>query len=215
MNAAKIVAIQTDERLRASVRGCELVSADGQALVWASRILGAPLPARVAGIDLMERLLALAEDRGYRVYFLGAEESVLVLAVQRIRTRHPRLRIAGSHHGYFPESESGEIAALIERSRSDILFVAMSSPRKEYWITDHRAQLGPCLSVGVGGALDVVAGVTARAPEWLQHAGLEWLFRLVQEPRRLWRRYLVSNASFVSLVAREAIARRQAHREAR
>lgn len=208
VNAAKIVMLQDDLRLQEIVAGCELVNADGQAVVWASKLLGDPLPGRVAGIDLMQRLFALAEIQGYRVFVLGAKEAVLERALVRLRALHPQLRIAGSRHGYFADSEVKSVCAEIRSARADILFVAMPSPRKEYWLADHGASLGVPFLMGVGGSIDVLAGVTRRAPRWMQRAGLEWLYRLIQEPRRLAGRYLTTNTRFTYLVARELLARR-------
>lgn len=205
LNAAKLVSLRADPRLRAIVSGSELVTADGQAVVWASRLLRDPVPERVAGIDLMEELFALSGDRGYRVYLLGATEETLRRATERLLERHPKLRIAGSHHGYFPEADSPAVCALIRAARPDVLFVAMSSPRKEYWLAEHGRALGVPVIMGVGGALDVTAGDVRRAPRWAQAVGLEWAYRIVQEPRRLWRRYLVTNTRFVALVARERL----------
>ena len=128
VNAAKLVAMRRDEALRRLVDGCDLVTADGQAVVWASRLLGDPLPTRVAGIDLMLELLALAERRGYRVYFLGAQADVLERAIARLRARHPRLVFAGYRDGYFSEAEEPSVAAEIRAARPDLLFVAMSTP---------------------------------------------------------------------------------------
>jgi N-acetylglucosaminyldiphosphoundecaprenol N-acetyl-beta-D-mannosaminyltransferase len=210
VNAAKVVQLRQDPRLREIVEGCEVVNADGQSLVWASRLLGDPLPERVAGIDLMHRLLALCEDRGYRVFFLGARADVLERAVERLRERHPGLEVAGSRDGWFRDDESAAVCEEIRAARPHLLLVAMSSPRKEYWLAEHGPSLGVPLLMGVGGSIDVVAGVTRRAPLWMQRAGLEWLYRLLQEPRRLWRRYLVTNTAFVLLVARELVARRRA-----
>jgi N-acetylglucosaminyldiphosphoundecaprenol N-acetyl-beta-D-mannosaminyltransferase len=215
VNAAKLVAMQDDERLRSIVQRCELVNADGQSVVWAARLLGHPLPERVAGIDLMERLLERAEEREYRVFFLGARADVLDEAMRRLRARHPRLRIAGYRDGYFRDGDSAAVCSQIRGADPDILFVAMTSPRKEQWLADHLAETRVPLGMGVGGALDVVAGATRRAPRWMQRAGLEWLFRLLQEPRRLWRRYLVTNSQFALLVVREfrrCRKRRQASR---
>jgi N-acetylglucosaminyldiphosphoundecaprenol N-acetyl-beta-D-mannosaminyltransferase len=205
INAAKIIAMRHDEALHRLVDGCELITADGQAVVWASRLLGDPLPARVAGIDLMLELLALAERRGYRVYFLGARAVVLERAITRLRQRYPRLVIAGWRDGYFSLVEERSVAGAIRATRPDLLFVAMSTPRKEYFLGRWGRAIDVPFSMGVGGALDVVAGVTRRAPRVLQRLGLEWAFRLAQEPRRLFRRYLVTNLAFIGLTARALI----------
>ncbi len=200
VNAAKLVSVQSDARLRAVVNGCELVTADGQAVVWASRLLGDPLPTRVAGIDLMHELLALAAARGYRVYILGARPEVLERAVARLRDAHPGLVLAGRRDGYFSPEEDAAVAAEIRSSRPDILFVAISSPRKEFFLGEHGRAIGASFIMGVGGAIDVAAGVTRRAPRWMQRTGLEWLYRLGQEPRRLFRRYAVTNGQFIAYV---------------
>jgi N-acetylglucosaminyldiphosphoundecaprenol N-acetyl-beta-D-mannosaminyltransferase len=207
INAAKLVTMQDDEKLRDIVGDCGLINADGQAVVWASRLLGDPLPERVAGIDLMNALLALAERRGYRVYFLGARAEVLEQALVRLRELHPRLEVAGSRDGYFADEEVHDLCGEIRASRPDMLFVAMSSPRKEYFLGERGASLGVPFVMGVGGAIDVVAGITRRAPRVWQRLGIEWLFRLLQEPRRMFRRYAVTNARFACLVAQALLAR--------
>lgn len=201
LNAAKVVRARDDQALRAVLQAAQLVNADGQSLVWASRLLGDPLPERVAGIDLMFRLLEIAEAEGFRVYFLGARADVLDRALEDLRVVHPTLAIAGSHHGYFDAHENAEICNHINGANADILFVAMSSPRKEYWVAECGRMLEVPLIMGVGGALDVVAGAVARAPHWVQNAGFEWAFRLLQEPRRMWRRYLSTNLQFVGIVS--------------
>jgi N-acetylglucosaminyldiphosphoundecaprenol N-acetyl-beta-D-mannosaminyltransferase len=210
LNGAIIVAMQQDDEMRESIARADLLVADGQSVVWAARLLGRRLPARVAGIDLMHRTIELAEQRGYSVYILGARQDVLERAVERLKDAHPALRIAGYRNGYFDESEEPGVTEAIRRSRADILFVAIGSPRKEYFLGRRGPSLGVPYVMGVGGSIDVVAGVTRRAPVWIQRIGLEWAFRLVQEPRRLFRRYLVTNARFLALVAREAVRRRPA-----
>lgn len=209
INASKLVAMQSDPELRRVIEECELVTADGQAVVWASRLLGRPLPCRVAGIDLMHRLFDSAEQNGFGVYILGARTEVLEEAVRRIREQHPSLRIAGYRHGYFEPSEDRAVADEIAAASPDMLFVAMSTPRKEQFIAAHRDRIGVPFVMGVGGAIDVVSGLTRRAPLWMQRAGLEWLFRLCQEPRRLMRRYLVTNTAFVMLTLRGVLGRRR------
>jgi N-acetylglucosaminyldiphosphoundecaprenol N-acetyl-beta-D-mannosaminyltransferase len=200
INAAKLVARHDDPKLCQIIDGCGLVNADGQSVVWASRLLGDPLPERVAGIDLMAALLELAERRGYRVYFLGAQPEVLQRAVQRLLARFPKLRVAGARDGYFTDGEAPQVCDAIRSSRADVLFVAMSSPRKEYFLGEYGPKLGAPFVMGVGGSIDVIAGVTRRAPDAWQRLGLEWLFRLLQEPRRMFRRYAVTNTRFIALV---------------
>jgi N-acetylglucosaminyldiphosphoundecaprenol N-acetyl-beta-D-mannosaminyltransferase len=203
VNAAKVVAIRRDPELHAIVERCEIVSADGQSVVWASRLLGRPLPERVNGTELMFSLFGVAEERGWSVYVLGATSEVLDRALAQIRADHPRLEIAGARDGYFPDEEAGAVADAIAAAKPDLLFVAISSPKKERFLGEHGRALGVPFVMGVGGSIDIVAGVTRRAPEWMRRAGLEWLFRLLQEPRRLGRRYLVTNAQFMGLLARE------------
>jgi N-acetylglucosaminyldiphosphoundecaprenol N-acetyl-beta-D-mannosaminyltransferase len=203
LNAAKIVALRRDPMLREAVLSCDVVLADGQSVVWASRLLGRALPERVAGIDLFERLLELAHAEARSVYLLGATPSVLEALKTRLWERFPGLNIAGARDGYFGREEWDNVADDIRRSGADMLFLGMSSPKKETFL----AAVGPTLGVpilhGVGGSFDVLAGVTRRAPAAWQRAGMEWAFRVLQEPRRLWRRYMTSNLAFLALVAHE------------
>jgi len=212
INAAKVTALQNDNRLREIAQQCGLVSVDGQSVVWASKLLGTPVPGRVPGIDLMFGVLALAERRGYRVYILGARQRVLDAAVKELQQRYPRLNLCGWHHGYFSENEEETIAEDIRRTSPNILLAAMSSPRKEYWLAEYGPRTGAQFGMGVGGSIDVVAGVTHRAPEWMQQVGLEWLYRLIQEPRRLGRRYAVSNTQFLAMLAAELVRTRAVRR---
>ncbi|POX51686.1 glycosyltransferase [Streptomyces sp. Ru71] len=205
VNAAKLVNMRRDRRLAEAVTGCDLVLADGQAVVWASRILRAPLPERVAGIDLFLRLLAEAESAGVSVYFLGARHEVLQEMLRRVAVRFPGLKVAGSRHGYFEDAEQEAIADAIAASGAQMLFLGMTSPKKEIFTAAHGARSGVRLVHGVGGSFDILAGVTKRAPQSWQRWGLEWLYRALQEPRRLGRRYLTTNASFLIMTARELI----------
>jgi N-acetylglucosaminyldiphosphoundecaprenol N-acetyl-beta-D-mannosaminyltransferase len=215
INASKLVTMHDDVKMKEIIGDCGLVNADGQSVVWASRLLGDPLPERVAGIDLMGALLGLAEQRGYRVYFLGARAEVLEQAIARIRERHPALEVAGARDGYFTDEDAPAVCAAIHTSRADLLFVAMTSPRKEYFLGEYGPDLGVPFVMGVGGSIDVIAGVTRRAPVVLQRLGLEWLFRLLQEPRRMFKRYAVTNTRFAMLVGRALLARtrHEAHGE--
>jgi N-acetylglucosaminyldiphosphoundecaprenol N-acetyl-beta-D-mannosaminyltransferase len=208
VNAAKLIAFRNDPRLREIIADSTLVNADGQSVVWASRLLGDPLSTRVTGIDLMMRLLDVAEQRRYCVFILGARKSVLEQAVSEIRRRYPRLPLAGYFHGHFDDEHYEAVARSSRRASPDILFVAMSSPRKEYFLGRFAQNLGVPFVMGVGGSIDVLAGVRKRAPVVWQRLGLEWLYRLIQEPRRLARRYLVTNTQFIALVSLELVRRR-------
>ena len=209
VNAAKLVNMRSDETLRSDVLSCDLILADGIPVVWASRLLGRPLPERLAGIDLMLAMLHRGNKHGYRVYCLGASEDVLVRAVNRIIADHPHVEVVGRHHGYFSlEDEPGIVAAIIE-AQPDILLVAMSSPKKERFLARWSDQIAVPICHGVGGSFDVLAGKVRRAPPSLQRLGCEWLYRVYQEPRRLWRRYLITNTLFCALVIREFFRQRR------
>jgi N-acetylglucosaminyldiphosphoundecaprenol N-acetyl-beta-D-mannosaminyltransferase len=203
VNSAKLVAMRSDAWLRESVLGSDLIVADGLPVVWASRCLGEPLPERVTGIDLFEGLLALAEREGFSAYFLGASQAVLDEMLRRIGERHPRLRCAGSRNGYFDESETDAVVEEIRAAAPDLLFVGISTPKKERFLQRCGEVLRVPVCHGVGGSFDVMAGLTRRAPVWWQKLGLEWLYRLLQEPRRMWRRYLTTNSAFLAMLARE------------
>lgn len=205
VNAAKIVKMRHDELLRDSLLEADVLVADGQAVVWASKLLGHPLPERIAGIDLFEHLLETADRDGLSVYLLGARPDVLETLVDRIRTRYPGLRIAGSRDGYFTEDQSEEVAKEIAASHADMLFLGITSPKKEIFLAHYGDALGVPLLHGVGGSFDVMAGITRRAPVLWQRAGMEWAYRLLQEPGRMWKRYLPSNTAFIALTARERI----------
>ncbi|PWI13589.1 glycosyltransferase [Streptomyces sp. Act143] len=203
VNAAKLVTMRRDERLARAVSGCDLVLADGQAVVWAGRVLKAPLPERVAGIDLFLRLLAEAETAGMSVYFLGARQEVLEEMLRRVAARFPGLKVAGHRNGYFDDAEQEAIAESIAHSGAQMLFLGMTSPKKEIFTAAYGERTGARVVHGVGGSFDILAGVTRRAPASWQRHGLEWLYRALQEPRRLGRRYLTTNAAFLLMTARE------------
>src|SRR5258708_3755550 len=182
VSAAEGVAMRRNARLRDAVGGCGMVLADGQSVVWASRLLGSPLPERVAGIDLFLELLEQAARRAYRVYFLGARPDVLARMLTEVGRRYPGLAVAGARHGYFRPEEEPDIAAEIRRSDPDLLFVGMSPPRKELFVSQWGQNTRSRVVHGVGGSFDVLAGLTRRAPAWDQEHGLEWLYRAWQEP---------------------------------
>ena len=204
VNAGKIVAIQTDPRLKQSVNNSDLINADGQAVVWASRFLGKPLKERVAGIDLMTNLVESAHKNGHKIFFLGAKEEIVKQVVNVYSKKYSEKLIAGYRNGYFRAEDEGKIAQEIADSGANILFVAISSPKKEIFLYKNKTILKPVnFIMGVGGSFDVVAGKVKRAPRWMQKSGLEWFYRLVQEPNRMWKRYLGGNSKFILLVLRE------------
>jgi N-acetylglucosaminyldiphosphoundecaprenol N-acetyl-beta-D-mannosaminyltransferase len=205
VNAAKVVKLRKDSLLRNSLIECDLLLADGQSIVWASKLLRRPLPERVAGIDIFERLLALANNEGRSIALLGARPEVLKALEDVIAARFPNLRIGCSQHGYFDDEDAGRIAENIRVSGADMLFIGMTSPKKEIFLATYGASLEIPVLHGVGGSFDVMAGLTRRAPHSWQRAGMEWAYRVLQEPRRLWWRYLSTNSSFLQLTAREMI----------
>jgi N-acetylglucosaminyldiphosphoundecaprenol N-acetyl-beta-D-mannosaminyltransferase len=203
VNAAKVVSYQRDRRLREAVDSADFLLADGVPVVWASRLLGQSIPGRVNGTDLMEHMIKVSAERGYRVFFLGAREDVLETAIHKLKQRYPDLVVAGSHHGYFRAEDENSLIRQIVASQTQLLFLAISTPRKETWANENLHRLGAIVCQGVGGSIDVVAGMTRRAPVWMQRTGLEWFFRLLQEPRRMWRRYLDTNTVFMWMVLRD------------
>jgi N-acetylglucosaminyldiphosphoundecaprenol N-acetyl-beta-D-mannosaminyltransferase len=205
VNVAKLVSMRHDRNLASDVVASDLTNIDGMGVVWGARLLGCQVPERVAGIDLMHAVLVQAETEGWRPYFLGARPEVLEKALENLRRRYPGLNIAGFNHGYFEVEEEYMIAAQIRAARADCLFVAMSSPKKEKFMNRWRDLMDVSFVMGVGGSLDVAAGLVRRAPLWVQSCGLEWLFRLLQEPRRMWKRYLLTNVAYALLLAGELL----------
>lgn len=203
VNVDKIVKLQSDPELRSAVLDCDLINADGQPIVWASRFLRQPLKERVTGIDLFGALIRRCAERGFRPYLLGAKQEVVGKVAEILKAKHPNLQLAGLRNGYWSQDEEPQVVALIQAARPDVLFVAMSSPKKEIFLRKWKDGLRVPFVMGVGGTFDVVAGLVNRAPVWMQRCGLEWLYRLAQEPRRMWRRYLVEDMAFLGLCWRE------------
>lgn len=203
INAGKVVAMETDKELYESVVNSDLINADGQSIVWAAKYLGTPLPERVTGIDLMQNLVKYAFENNLTCFFFGAREEVTSRVVEIYSERYSPRLIAGYRNGYFTTEEELGIAEEIARSGASFLFVAITSPKKEIFLNKYKNILSTVgFTMGVGGSFDVVAGVTKRAPRWMQKLGLEWFFRFIQEPRRMWRRYIIGNYQFVKLVRR-------------
>jgi N-acetylglucosaminyldiphosphoundecaprenol N-acetyl-beta-D-mannosaminyltransferase len=205
-NANKAWLAHRDARLRSILNSAELVVPEW-ALVWAAGRLGKRQLHNVRGIGLMQRLLAEAEREGWSVYLLGARAEVVAALAERLGEERPGLRLAGWHHGYLDATLDRQVREELAALRPDLLFVALGSPRQEYWIAEAWDGIGAAVALGVGGSFDVLAGLKRDAPSWMRGNGLEWLFRLSQDPRRLWRRYLVTNSWLVWSVWRERLRR--------
>lgn len=202
LNAAKVVELDRSPELASAISACDLVNVDGQAVVWASKVLGAEVPERVAGVDLFERLLTEAAEHGLKVYLLGARQSVVDAVRDRARSEHPGLQVVGARSGFWKDEEEGAVVAEVAAVGADLLFLAIPSPRKELFLGLYGEALGVPFRMGVGGSFDVYAGETRRAPRWMQRTGMEWAYRLLQEPRRMFKRYLFGNSAFVLLTLR-------------
>ncbi len=207
VNVDKIVKASRDPALRQIINDCDLINADGMPVVWASRLLGKPLKERVTGVDLFEALMARAADKGWRVFLLGAREEVVGGVARLYPARYPGLTLAGYRNGYWKPEEEAQVVAQIAAARPDILFVAISSPKKEAFLARYQAAMKVPFAMGVGGTFDVAVGLVKRAPVWMQNAGLEWFYRFLQEPRRMFRRYFIDDMAFVALFAREWVRR--------
>jgi len=210
VNAATLILARDDPQYLHWLEQADIAGADGQSVVTAAHLLSSHGPDRVTGIDLMERLLGEAQTRGWSVYLLGARPRVVARLARRLERRG--ISVAGYRDGYFGEGETDAVLADVRRSGAHLLFVGIPTPRKERFLIEHARPAGVPFSVGVGGSFDVLAGLVRRAPHWMQASGLEWLFRLAQEPGRLWRRNLTTNSRFMLLVARELIRVRLASR---
>jgi N-acetylglucosaminyldiphosphoundecaprenol N-acetyl-beta-D-mannosaminyltransferase len=208
VNVDKLVKASRDEQLRRIINECALINADGMPVVWASRLLGKPLKERVAGVDLFEALMGRAAGKGWRVFLLGAREEVVTAVRDTYLRKYPQLAIAGWRNGYWNgEQEEAAVVEQIRASGADLLFVAISSPKKEQFLGRYQAAMQIPFAMGVGGTFDVAIGKVKRAPLWMQKAGLEWFFRFLQEPRRMFRRYFIDDMAFIWLLIKEAARR--------
>jgi N-acetylglucosaminyldiphosphoundecaprenol N-acetyl-beta-D-mannosaminyltransferase len=207
VNVDKLVKAARDPELRRVINDCALINADGMPVVWASRLLGRPLKERVAGVDLFEALMQRGAQKGWRIFLLGAREEIVSRVRFLYERKYPGLRIVGHRNGYWkPEEEEG-VAQQIADAQADILFVAISSPKKEQFLAQHQARMKVPFAMGVGGTFDVAAGLVKRAPVWMQRTGLEWFYRFLQEPRRMFRRYFIDDMAFFGMLAKEMMRR--------
>ena len=204
VNAAKLVNMQRDEELFQSIKNADLVNADGMAVVWASKVLGKSLKERVSGIDLFLNLVKNAQLRNETIFLLGAEEKVVRKVAETFKKDFGEGIIAGYHHGYFSKEDEDKLVKQIVDSKATYLYVAMSSPKKEIFLSRYKQELSSVgFIMGVGGSFDVISGKVKRAPLWMQKAGLEWFYRFLQEPKRMWKRSFIDNGKFIAMVIQE------------
>jgi len=184
-DANAVLIALNDPEFHMLIQNADLITPDGAGLLWAGRYCRQPFPERVSGVDLVWHLVRLSHERGYRLFFLGAAPSVAECARQNLLQQFPNAQIVGAQHGYFCPDEESALIQQIREAQPDVLLVAMGMPRQEKWAHRHREALGVPVMIGVGGSFDVYAGVVKRAPKWLQNSGLEWLWRLIQDPRKI------------------------------
>lgn len=207
INALKINLMEEDPKLAEIVNACPLINADGASVVWAAKRLGIPLKERVTGCDMFQNLVRVAAEKGYKIFLFGAKEEVVTKVKSIYEKQYPGIQIVGYRNGYFTEKDEPEIVKQMHDSGADMMFVAFSSPKKEYWVNKYINEIGIPFVMGVGGSFDIVAGVTERAPKWFQEHGLEWFYRFIQEPKRMWKRYIIGNTKFVALTYKYKFAK--------
>jgi N-acetylglucosaminyldiphosphoundecaprenol N-acetyl-beta-D-mannosaminyltransferase len=200
-DGASIVRAHDDAEYQDIVQHADIVTADGRGVVWMARVLGLAVTDRVSGVDMMDRLCQIAAEKGYSVYLIGGQPGVAEEAAREMQRRYPALTVAGVQHGYFSPEEEPAVVQAIAAAKPDILFVAFGAPRQEKWIRRHQEAIGASVAIGVGGSFDVFAGRVARAPLWMQKAGLEWLYRALREPKRLPRLWALPRLVMMTLRA--------------
>lgn len=207
VNVSILIMMRGNHRLANFVNNATMIVADGQPIVWTSKFFGQSLPERVTGVDLVYHLAEMAEKNEWGIYLLGATIPILGKLGERLITRYPNLIISGFGDGYFDLNSAGPRVKQIRDSNAKILIVAMGVPRQEYFIEEQFKNCGVNFAVGVGGSFDVLSEEVSRAPSWMQNSGLEWLYRTIQEPRRLFWRYAKTNSQFIALLLKEFLFR--------
>lgn len=200
-------------KLRNIYNSAQIVTADGVPVVWASKLLKKPIRGRVTGLDLLPEFAEVAAQKNYSFFFLGAAEGVGDSLAAELQEKHPGLRIAGTYSPpfavRFSEDENRKMIEKVNRSKTDVLWVSLTAPKQDYWIANHFDKLNVSVAIGVGAAFDVVSGKIKRSPVWMQKWGLEWLYRLIREPRRLSRRYLLEAPVFLPLIMKQAFQKKR------
>jgi len=209
VNVAILMMARDDKKLEDAITNADLVVVDGKPLVWTSKWLGAPVPQKVSGVDLMRRLLEEGNERkdGLSIFLLGTTQERLEVLERVIRAKYPNVTIAGTRNGYFKAPDYPAVTKMIRESKADLLLVGMPAPFKEIWCEEHREALEMPVMLGVGGAFDVMAGFVPRAPRIMQEAGMEWAWRLAMEPKKLFKRYMVTNSAFLALLGKTLATR--------
>jgi N-acetylglucosaminyldiphosphoundecaprenol N-acetyl-beta-D-mannosaminyltransferase len=209
VNAASLLELVHDEDVVRAYRNSDLVNIDGMSVVWALRFFGYYVPERVACPDLAEDIMKMAEKDGYSVFFFGAQQESVTICVRKIMESYPGLKISGFRNGFFNADDEHLIIEMINSVNTDILFLGLPSPKKELFVEKNKNLLNVKYMLGVGGYFDIISGITKRAPHWMQRIGMEWFYRFLQEPVRMWRRYLIGNFKFIWLVVKERITRKK------
>ena len=205
-NVDHVVMADTDDALKAAYDNADLSLADGKPLIWLAQAMKRPLPGKVSGSDLLRPLVARAAAEGLSCFFFGGKDGIAQKAADILVQENPKLRVAGCHSPPFgfeknPEQDAAAVD-VVKRANPDLLFLALGAPKQELWMTKHKQALAPAVSLGIGASLDFIAGVVKRAPPWMSDAGLEWLYRLGQEPKRMFERYIVRDSAFVGIAAK-------------
>jgi N-acetylglucosaminyldiphosphoundecaprenol N-acetyl-beta-D-mannosaminyltransferase len=209
VNANLINLAKSNPELESALHSVEFSYADGQAVVWAARMLGWPVRERLATTDMVRPLCDLLVERGASVFLLGGEEGVAAAAGEALLATYPGLQVAGTSHGYLARDEEAEIVKQINDSHAQVLLVGLGDPQQQLWVARHRAELKTTVVLTCGGLFNWINGKHPRPPQWMVTSGLEWMWRLALEPGRLWRRYVVGNPRFVSSVLRELLRGRR------
>jgi len=203
INADQLVKINESKEFHGIMQKSDILFADGMSVIFASNLLRTPLPERVGATDVFENLLSLAVEKGYGVYFLGTTEKILTKAIDHYKSTYRGLKISGYHNGFWQPDQEEAIVEEINSCSPDLLFLGFSSPKKEEFIENNKHKLkSVSFALGVGGAFDIHAGEYNRAPVWMQKLFLEWFYRLLQEPKRLFWRYSVNNTKFLYLLSK-------------
>lgn len=187
LNSLMLNQASRDQELLGIFQQANLIISDSIGIYWAAKFLGEPLPEIITGIDLLLKLCELAEQKGYRIYLFGAKEKVIKQTVENLRKDFPDIKIVGYHSGYFLSEAENDIVEEISNLHPDILFVGLGSPKQEKWIGQNLERLGTPVAIGVGGSFDIISGKLKRAPRWMRVLGLEWFYRVLQEPWRIKR----------------------------